>query len=73
MTVNSRHHQAVDRPGEGLRITARAPDGVVEVIEGADGAPLLGLQCHAEDLTDRPEFLAPFRWLAEMARQRRSG
>ena len=26
------HHQAVDRLGDGLRVTARAPDGVVEAV-----------------------------------------
>ena len=33
--VNSTHHQAVDDPGS-LRITGRAPDGIVEVIESAN-------------------------------------
>jgi putative glutamine amidotransferase len=31
--VNSYHHQAVERPGRGLRVVARADDGVVEAVE----------------------------------------
>jgi putative glutamine amidotransferase len=31
--VNSRHHQAVDRLGAGLEVTASAPDGIVEGLE----------------------------------------
>jgi putative glutamine amidotransferase len=36
--VNSSHHQAVDRPGRGLRVVANAPDGVVEgvVLDGGE-------------------------------------
>ena len=48
--VNSFHHQAVDRLGDGLRISARAADGTVEAIEGAGFA--LGVQWHAETLAD---------------------
>lgn len=50
-TVNSRHHQAIDRLGDRLRITARSPrDGVIEGIE-AIGLPfVLAVQWHPEDL-----------------------
>src|SRR4029453_6957338 len=32
--VNSRHHQAVMRAAEGFEVTATAPDGVIEAMEG---------------------------------------
>ena len=73
LVVNSRHHQAVDAPGESLKITGRAPDGIVEALESDDGHPVLGLQCHPELLSaDRPEFAAPFEWLIEQAASRRA-
>ncbi|HET6681601.1 MAG TPA: gamma-glutamyl-gamma-aminobutyrate hydrolase family protein [Gemmatimonadaceae bacterium] len=51
--VNSLHHQAVDRPGDGLRISARAPDGVIEAIECTDdGWWMQGIQWHPEELID---------------------
>jgi putative glutamine amidotransferase len=53
--VNSLHHQAIDRLGEGLEAVAWAPDGVVEGVEGTGDAFLLGVQWHAEGLMERPE------------------
>jgi putative glutamine amidotransferase len=50
--VNSRHHQAVADPGR-ARVSARAPDGVIEAIELADGFAI-GVQWHPEDL-DEPQ------------------
>lgn len=47
--VNSMHHQGVDRLGEGLTVTALAPDGVAEAIEGSDHF-VLGVQWHPESL-----------------------
>lgn len=48
--VNSFHHQAVDRLGHHLKISAVAPDGVVEAIEATDRDFFLGVQWHAESL-----------------------
>jgi putative glutamine amidotransferase len=48
--VNSLHHQAVADPGAGLRVSARAPDGVIEAIESADGSFVVGVQWHPEKL-----------------------
>ena len=62
--VNSLHHQAVDRPAPGLRVTATAPDGTVEGIESDDGR-ILGVQWHPEFLAEPAarEHVALFRWL----------
>lgn len=51
--VNSRHHQAVDRLGEGLRASAHAPDGIVEAIELPEARFVVGVQWHPEDRVAR--------------------
>ena len=62
LTVNSFHHQAVKEPGEGIRVTARAGDGVVEAWEYGDR--VMAVQFHPEKMarTDA-SWLAPFRCL----------
>jgi putative glutamine amidotransferase len=67
LEVNSFHHQAVDIPGAGLRIVARAIDGTVEAVEDRTRPLLLGVQWHAETLADRPEHGALFAALVEIA------
>ena len=50
--VNSSHHQAVRKPGEGLLVSARAPDGVVEAVEADDPNWFcVGVQWHPESDT----------------------
>ncbi len=68
LQVNSFHHQAVERLGRGLRVAARATDGVVEAVE-APGRPfVVGVQWHAECLSSRAEHGALFAGLAQSAR-----
>ncbi len=47
--VNSRHHQAVDRPGTGLIVSAIAPDGVIEALERPGDSFAVAVQWHPED------------------------
>lgn len=50
--INSQHHQAVRQLGQGLRIGARAPDGVIEAIETTDPSWFcIGVQWHPESET----------------------
>jgi len=50
--TNSSHHQSIDRIGDGLRIVAKSPDGVVEAAEATDRAWwMVAVQWHPEELT----------------------
>ena len=62
--VNSFHHQAVDDPGQRFRVTATAPDGVIEAIESREYKSILGVQWHPECLEDG---LPLFQWLVRQA------
>jgi putative glutamine amidotransferase len=48
--VNSLHHQGVAEPGDGLRVSARAEDGVVEAVEAEKGPFCVGVQWHPEKM-----------------------
>ena len=53
IAVNSSHHQAVRRLAAGLRVTARAPDGIIEGIEWeSDDWWMLAVQWHPEELVN---------------------
>jgi putative glutamine amidotransferase len=53
--VNSLHHQAVNQVGQGLRVVGRAPDGVVEAVEGTGDGFVVAVQCHPEQLWQGPD------------------
>ena len=59
--TNSLHHQAVDRVGTGLVVTARAADGVVEGLELPAARWCVGVEWHPELLPDDPAEAALFR------------
>jgi putative glutamine amidotransferase len=62
VAVNSLHHQAVKDVPSSFRVVARAPDGVIEAIEGHDHPFALGVQWHPEELV---EDAPPMRRLFE--------
>ncbi|WP_446039398.1 gamma-glutamyl-gamma-aminobutyrate hydrolase family protein [Streptomyces sp. SID1121] len=51
-TVPAQHHQSVDRLGNGLTVSAFAPDGTVEAVELAPPHWVLGVQWHPEMAED---------------------
>ena len=53
--VNSFHHQAIDRLGDGLRAVGWAPDGVIEAVEATDRNFTVAVQWHAESMVRSPE------------------
>jgi putative glutamine amidotransferase len=50
LNVNSSHHQAIGDVGNGLRVTAQAPDGVIEGLEDPAHPFYVGVQWHPEDM-----------------------
>lgn len=48
LQINSYHHQAVQRVGDGLRVTARSDDGLVEGLESTEHTWVVGVQWHPE-------------------------
>jgi GrpB-like predicted nucleotidyltransferase (UPF0157 family) len=79
----SHHHQAIDRLGDGLAVTGRTEDGLIEAIERIvpdqedPNAPwMLGVQWHPEESAERdPAQQSLFDALSQLAkiRGRRAG
>lgn len=55
--VNSRHHQAVERPGQGLVVSAVSSDGIIEALERTGDGFAIAVQWHPEDriLSNAPD------------------
>jgi len=72
--INSSHHQAIEKAGESLRVTAHAPDGVVEAVEWTGDANwVVGVQWHPERMKNDRLAEALFRELITAARAGVSG
>jgi putative glutamine amidotransferase len=67
--VNSFHHQAIDRLGEGLAVVASSADGVPEAVE-LRGRPVLAVQWELQEewRVDR-RFLRVFEWFVTAAQR----
>ena len=65
--VNSRHHQAVKTIGSGYRVSATAPDGVIEAIEDPAARFCLGVQWHPENFWRTGEFRPLYEGFLEAA------
>jgi putative glutamine amidotransferase len=67
--INSSHHQALLEPAKGLRVTAHAPDGIIEAVEWTGAADwITGVQWHPERMLDHALSSALFRELAAVAK-----
>ena len=67
--VNSRHHQAVKDVAPGFKVSATAPDGVIEAIEDPSARFCLGVQWHPENFFRTGEFRALFEGFLEAAQK----
>lgn len=55
-SVNSFHHQSVKRVADGMRVTAKSPDGVIEGMESMDRDWwVIAVQWHPEEMTSSAE------------------
>jgi len=70
LAVNSFHHQAVKEAPEGFRVTAMAPDGIIEGMESTAFRPILGVQWHPECfiLENDRTMMPVFGWLIGQAK-----
>jgi putative glutamine amidotransferase len=69
--VNSRHHQAVKDVARGFRVSATAPDGVIEAIEDPAATFCLGVQWHPENFFRTGEFRSLFEGFVEAAQAKK--
>lgn len=69
LNVNSSHHQAIKTIGDGLKVTAQAPDGIVEGLEDPRHPFYLGVQWHPEDMPGETSASALFGAFVEAARR----
>ncbi len=71
LDVVSVHYQGVDKLGEGLKVEAVAPDGVIEAVSArVNGAPVLAVQWHPEwKAHENPQSQTFFKLLGRALRR----
>lgn len=69
IVVNSSHHQAIRDLGRGLRVTAHAPDGIIEGLEDPQHPFYVGVQWHPEDMPGEDSAARIFGAFVEAARR----
>ncbi|GGO78692.1 gamma-glutamyl-gamma-aminobutyrate hydrolase [Marinobacterium nitratireducens] len=67
--INSLHHQAIDRLGDGIVVAARDLDGFVQAVECEQGREIIGVQWHPEYLPYLSTQRRLFRHLVDCARR----
>lgn len=67
VAINSLHHQAVDRLGQGLKVSARDAHNIIQATEHPDAPFLIGVQWHPEFLMFRRRHQNLFRGLVRAA------
>lgn len=72
LRINSSHHQAIEKTGKNLRVTATSEDGIVEAVEWAGSENwIVGVQWHPERMPEDPlaqKLFAEFVSAAKRAR-----
>lgn len=65
LAVNSFHHQACKSAAPCLKVTATAPDGVIEAVESNEFKSILGVQWHPEPyvLRNNTAMMPIFDWI----------
>lgn len=69
LNVNSSHHQAIRTVGDGLRVTAHAPDGIIEGLEDPSRPFYIGVQWHPEDMSGEQSASTLFGAFVDAARK----
>ena len=70
LAVNSRHHQGIKQLATGLKVSALAPDGMIEAVEMPDHPFGIAVQWHPENLTSDRAMLAIFVAFVNACKQR---
>lgn len=65
INVNTMHHQAIDKVGEGLTVAAVSTDDVIEAVEKIGEGFVVGVQWHPERLTTYSEHNAIINMFVE--------